>query len=291
MRLALRLFSLLVLTVLIGAGFGVRMAAAQTVSVENNVQYYGSDYRNFAPSVADPEQCRAACAGEGQCVGFTYDRPYAGVPNGMCWLKTSLQRRSNSACCVSGMKSAGLVSGGGAGVSLDNGVQYMGGDYRSFAPAVGDPQQCRAACANEGQCVGFTWDRPYAGWPNGVCWLKSTLQNRRDSACCVSGMKGGAVGPAPPPQPSGNFAVDNLGGGQIRLRWQGLQNRSAGWVSVVPRGTPDNTYRGANMNWARAPSASGDTTLGTFAPGAYEARYYEVDDGSFRVVSRYSFNL
>jgi hypothetical protein len=78
-------------------------------------------------------------------------------------------------------------------VSVEYNVDRPGYDYRQFDLSAADPNICRNACANDGQCRAFTYvaaglQGPYARW-----WLKSVAPAATSNRCCVSGVK--AAGP------------------------------------------------------------------------------------------------
>ena len=80
----------------------------------------------------------------------------------MCWLKREVVPRAKAACCVSGVRGAGVIEPalGEAEYSIDR----IGGDYRSFETPL-DPRgkACAAAC-------------------------KNTIKPPSRSPCCVSGV-------------------------------------------------------------------------------------------------------
>jgi hypothetical protein len=74
-------------------------------------------------------------------------------------------------------------------LSVEVGIDYVGGDYRSFAPARPDANECRTACAGEAWCQAYTFRRPTPGSPNGSCHLKSAPSGRKNHPCCISGRR------------------------------------------------------------------------------------------------------
>jgi hypothetical protein len=64
-----------------------------------------------------------------------------------------------------------------------------GSDYRDFDLAQPGHQACLDACANEPTCVAYTYVKPGIQGPKARCWLKSSVPNPIQSACCVSGIK------------------------------------------------------------------------------------------------------
>ena len=75
------------------------------LSMENNVDRVGQDYRNFDLQQAGPDACRTACANDPNCQAYTYVRPGAYAnSNAWCWLKSAVAPARPSSCCVSGAK-------------------------------------------------------------------------------------------------------------------------------------------------------------------------------------------
>ena len=63
----------------------------------------GDDYRTF--SASEPQVCQDACAGEAQCVAYTFVKPGVQAATGMCWLKDRVPPPNPDANCISGVKS------------------------------------------------------------------------------------------------------------------------------------------------------------------------------------------
>ena len=123
---------------------------AQGLTFENNVNRAGSDYRSFDLPQASPQMCSNACAGESACQAYTYVKPGVQGPNAKCWLKSSVPAASANDCCVSGVKAA--VAPPAGSVTVEDGVNRPGGDYRSFDLSQAIPDLCRAACAGDSVC-------------------------------------------------------------------------------------------------------------------------------------------
>ncbi len=178
---------------------------AQGLTFENNVNRAGSDYRNFDLPQASPQMCSNACAGESACQAYTYVKPGVQGPQAKCWLKSSVPAASANECCVSGVKAA--VAPPAGSVTVEDGVNRPGGDYRSFDLSQAIPDLCRAACAGDSVCKSYTYVRPGVQGPNAKCWLKNTVPPAvAGGGCCVSGVKpdaGPVVPPALPPQTAG----------------------------------------------------------------------------------------
>jgi hypothetical protein len=95
----------------------------------------------------------------------------------------------------------------GEPVTLEPGMDRMGGDYKSFPVRQADPAQCRQACADDSSCRAYTFVKPGIKGPAAVCFLKSAPGQATANACCTSGSKAAAAGrPGPiviPPVPPG----------------------------------------------------------------------------------------
>ena len=75
------------------------------VSIENNTNRYGMDYRGFdVPEGSNHEVCRSACARETNCRAYTYVKPGVQGRLARCWLKNGVPGASRSDCCISGVK-------------------------------------------------------------------------------------------------------------------------------------------------------------------------------------------
>jgi hypothetical protein len=90
------------------------------------------------------------------------------------------------------------------------GYDRPGGDYFSFAVRAGDPAACAARCEREGRCRAWSFSYPGTAGPAATCWLKSQVTQRREDACCVSGVKGAAV--LEPKTGKIEFSIDRTGG-------------------------------------------------------------------------------
>ena len=73
--------------------------------LERKIDRPGNDYKNFNLSVADSNQCRAACGTDKQCEAWTYVNPGVQGPTARCWLKNGVPAARTSDCCTSGVVS------------------------------------------------------------------------------------------------------------------------------------------------------------------------------------------
>lgn len=81
---------------------------------------------------------------------------------------------------------------------LENDFDRPGNDISGFI-ALSLPE-CRQLCANEPGCSAFTWIRPGYEGPFALCMLKSSVPNKIENKCCVSGI---VKINAPPKEPNG----------------------------------------------------------------------------------------
>jgi hypothetical protein len=76
-----------------------------------------------------------------------------------------------------------------APVTMQAGMDRMGGDYRGFALDQADPQLCRQACADDNACRSYTYVNPGLKGPQAMCFLKNTTPPATPNDCCTSGQK------------------------------------------------------------------------------------------------------
>jgi hypothetical protein len=133
---------------------------------------------------------------------------------------------------------------------MQSGINLPGMDYRNFDMAVADPAACEAACAREPQCRAWTYVRPNTvQGPAPRCWLKTGVPAAKSNPCCVSGVKGGGIGPGPTPGP-GPDAWNDFNGRALIDEW--LRQVESCTREVFPSSYID--------NWARI---CGQVTTGT----------------------------
>lgn len=88
----------------IAAACAANALAGSSVSLEPGKDRMGADYKNIPLGRGDAEACRKACLDDSACQAFTYVRPSVQGPQAMCYLKSSVPRMSDNACCTSGVK-------------------------------------------------------------------------------------------------------------------------------------------------------------------------------------------
>ncbi len=81
-------------------------AAPKAISLEENTDRPGMNYRNYVLSSSDPQICANDCANDPTCKAFTYVKPGVRGPNSApeCWLKNGVPNPVSGECCVSGVK-------------------------------------------------------------------------------------------------------------------------------------------------------------------------------------------
>jgi hypothetical protein len=104
----------------------------------------------------------------------------------------------------------------GQTVSIEEGTDRMGGDYKSFELAGAQPALCQQACASDPACKAYSYVKPGVKSRRAVCFLKSSVPPPNASECCTSGARaaGGRPGPIiippgppPPSDPEAEFVI------------------------------------------------------------------------------------
>jgi hypothetical protein len=74
-------------------------------ALEDGVDRPGGDYRHFLLPQPLPELCASACAGEPQCMSFTFvNSGFQSNGSAVCWLKSGIPAPVVNSCCISGRK-------------------------------------------------------------------------------------------------------------------------------------------------------------------------------------------
>ncbi len=150
---------------------------------EQGVDRPGNDLHDFDLLSADPELCKAACAGHADCAAWTYVHPGVQGESARCWLKNPAPEAVADPCCISGLGQAD------SGWPLESGIDRPGSDYRDFELADANPQLCESACRVEAQCQAFTYVHPGIQGDAPRCWLKDAVPEPVPSECCSSAVK------------------------------------------------------------------------------------------------------
>ncbi|WP_193178410.1 PAN domain-containing protein [Oricola nitratireducens] len=70
--------------------------------MEDGIDRPGNDYRSLDLATADPALCQSECAGDNECVAWTFVKPGIQGDNARCWLKKPAPEQVKDACCISG---------------------------------------------------------------------------------------------------------------------------------------------------------------------------------------------
>jgi PAN domain len=147
----------------------------------------GADYASAAVANGDPAVCASRCERDKGCRAWSFSYPSASGEPAMCWLKREVKPRVPSACCVSGVRGAGIVAPlfGEFEYSIDR----AGGDYHSFdTPPEQRGRLCDAACRADARCRAWTYRRPGYGTAAARCYLKDAIKPPAQRPCCISGV-------------------------------------------------------------------------------------------------------
>jgi hypothetical protein len=146
----------------------------------------GGDYTSFSIRSGDPAACAARCEREARCRAWSFVYP-GSDREATCWLKGTVPARTADACCVSGVKGAGL--GEPRIGATEFAIDRAGADFRVIdlaADATG--ATCKAACEADGRCRAWTYVRPGYIGPGARCFLKERVVPPRRKPCCISGV-------------------------------------------------------------------------------------------------------
>ena len=126
-------------------------------------------------------------------------------------------------------------------VTLEQGVERPGLDYKSFWLKKDSPELCRQACADDEKCMAYTFVKPGVQGPQARCFLKARIPSAKRSDCCVSGVKttkSPSLTTAPPGSgPVAKMATPEVKDSQMTPKIQGEQ-----FSSITP-GTKLPPYR------------------------------------------------
>ncbi len=175
-----RLFAALVASLLMLAH------ASLPVQAQTNFDRIGGDYLRAPSGSGDPADCALACERDKRCRSWTFSYP-SGTDGAYCWLKNTVPPRTQSDCCVSGVRGAGVIEPRNRGIETS--TDRLGGDYRNFEIKAGeDAQRCKAVCEGDNKCRAWTYARPgYAG-REARCFLKKDIKPPRRKPGFISGV-------------------------------------------------------------------------------------------------------
>ncbi len=171
-----------VFALLLAAAGGIDRAFAQA-----GYDRPGSDFASASVPTGDPAVCATRCERDRNCRAWSFAYPSGTGAAAMCWLKREVPPRVKSACCVSGVRGAGVIEpqAGATEYSIDR----TGGDYRSFETQA-DPagKSCAEACQADNRCRAWTYRRAGYGVAVPHCYLKEQIKPPRNRPCCISGV-------------------------------------------------------------------------------------------------------
>ena len=147
----------------------------------------GGDFSSAPIPNGDPAVCATRCEREKNCRAWSFSYPSASGAPAMCFLKREVVPRTESSCCVSGVRGAGVIEPRAGEVEYS--IDRSGGDYRAFeTPPDPKGQSCDDACHAEQRCRAWTYRRPGYGAAVARCFLKETIKPPRRRPCCISGV-------------------------------------------------------------------------------------------------------
>ena len=147
----------------------------------------GGDYSSSTVRNGDPAVCAGRCERDGRCRAWSFSFPRTLHVHATCRLKNRVPSRLEDACCVSGVRGAGVIEPRRGPIEF--GIDRIGGDYRSFElPSDPSGKSCKAACEGERRCRAWTYVRPGYIGASARCYLKSKIPRPRHKPCCISGV-------------------------------------------------------------------------------------------------------
>ena len=151
----------------------VYLMPGRLFALEPNIDRPGGDYKHFPLSTADPKLCEQECRNDPaiRCKAFTYVKPTASAPKGICWLKETIPSPVENASCTSGVARQLICAHGNSGQIQDKqadashhgwGVDYDvagTGSWLQYAVPTNE-----ADTIIEGVQLRFTLSNPKYGW-------------------------------------------------------------------------------------------------------------------------------
>jgi len=148
---------------------------------------HGDDYATFTIRSGDPAVCAARCEHDARCRAWSFSFPRTVSVAAACRLKSKVPPRAEDACCVSGVRGAGVIEPREGGLEFS--IDRLGGDYRFFDTATdASGAACKAACDADNKCRAWTYVRPGYISQSARCYLKNRLTRPRHKPCCISGV-------------------------------------------------------------------------------------------------------
>jgi PAN domain-containing protein len=161
--------------------------AARPALAQANFDRPGGDYLSSPVKSGDPADCALVCERDRRCRAWSFNYPTDFASDALCWLKNSVPPRTQSNCCVSGVRGAGVIEprNGATETSIDR----WGGDYRNFELKAGDGDDaCKAACTSDNKCRAWTFARRGYVGKDARCYLKKDIKPPRRKPGFISGV-------------------------------------------------------------------------------------------------------
>ena len=79
-------------------------AIAAPVFMEKNTNRWGATYKSFQMARPSAKLCASACAGDAQCLAWSYNRPGTADAKAVCELKDEVTPATTTPCCDSGVR-------------------------------------------------------------------------------------------------------------------------------------------------------------------------------------------
>lgn len=112
-----------------------------------------------------------------------------------------------------GLAVAVLIALSGLPAHAQANFDRPGGDYVHSDLSSGDPADCALRCERDRRCKAWSFAYPIPGGAGAMCALKSTVPERAENNCCVSGVRGAGV---VEPRTGGLEAATDRFGGDYR---------------------------------------------------------------------------
>jgi len=165
----------------------VLLACAGPAAAQLGFDRRGADYQSFTVRPADPALCAARCEHDNRCRAWSFSFPRTTDVAAICKLKNRVVPRQEDACCVSGVRGAGVIEPRQG--PLEYSIDRYGGDFRSFDTAAdASGAACKSACEGDSHCRAWTYVRPGYIAASARCYLKNKLTRPRHKPCCISGV-------------------------------------------------------------------------------------------------------
>jgi len=169
------------------SAFLVAITVARPAHAQSNFDRPGGDYQNAPVASGDPLDCALVCERDRRCRAWSFSYPTEIGSSAICWLKNTVPARVEDACCVSGVRGAGVVEPRNS--AIETSIDRFGGDYRNFDVKSGEGDQaCKAACAAENKCRAWTYARPGYVGREAHCFLKKEIKPPRRKPGLISGV-------------------------------------------------------------------------------------------------------